>query len=31
MLLLVAEFKGDSNFEGTSTVSNYGTVSESDE
>ena len=30
MLLLVAEFKGDNNFEGTSTVSNYGTVSESD-
>ena len=27
----VAEFNGDCNFEGTSTVSNYGTASESDE
>ena len=27
----VAEFKGDCNFEGTSTASNYGTASESDE
>ena len=28
---MVAEFNGDCNFEGTSTVSNYGTASESDE
>ena len=27
----VAEFNGDCNFEGTSTVSNYSTASESDE
>ena len=28
---MVAEFNGDCNFEGTSTVSNYDTASESDE
>ena len=28
---MVAEFNGDCNFEGTSTVSNYGTASECDE